>query len=116
MVGTIDTAVTPIHYSGDGEIGGVDLNRFGEALDVAWLRDPRYAGTVSGRFRVDGAGSELATLALTADGRFSRADLFRGVLIGRGRLARDRPRHARKLDSRAGSTGSTRRSRSRIRG
>ena len=80
MVGTIDTAVTPIHYTGDGEISGVDLNRFGEALDVAWLRDPRYAGTIAGRFRVDAAGSELATLALTAGGRFSRGDLFRGVI------------------------------------
>src|SRR5437588_12192870 len=56
------------------------LNRFGEGLDVGWLEDRRYAGTISGRFRVDGAGSDVQTLALTADGRFSRGDLFHGVL------------------------------------
>jgi autotransporter translocation and assembly factor TamB len=80
FIGTIDTETRPIRYSGDGEIHGVNLNRFGEGLDVGWLKDPRYAGSVSGRFRVDGAGADVETLALTAAGRFSRADLFRGVL------------------------------------
>ena len=80
MVGTIDTASSPIRYSGDGVIDGINLQRFGEGLEVAWLQDPRYAGTVSGRFRVEGAGSGTETLALTADGRISRAELFRGVL------------------------------------
>ena len=47
---------------------------------MAWLRDPRYAGTVSGRFRVEGAGSGAATLLLTAAGRISSAELFSGVL------------------------------------
>ena len=47
---------------------------------MAWLRDPRYAGTVSGRFRVEGAGSGSATLLLTAAGRISSAELFGGVL------------------------------------
>jgi autotransporter translocation and assembly factor TamB len=80
MAGTIDTAGRPIRYSGDGVIDGIDLQRFGEGLGVGWLQDPRYAGTVSGRFRVEGAGSGAETLALTADGRISRAELFRGVL------------------------------------
>ncbi len=79
-IGTIDTGTRPIRYSGDGEILGTNLNRFGEGLDVGWLKDPRYAGSVSGRFRVDGAGADVATLALTADGRFSRGDLFKGVI------------------------------------
>ena len=79
-VGTIDTGTRPISYSGDGEILDTNLNRFGEGLDVGWLKDPRYAGSVSGRFRVDGAGADVQTLALTADGRFSRGDLFHGVI------------------------------------
>ena len=78
-IGSIDTETRPIKYTGDGDIAGVDLNRFGEGLDVGWLKDPRYAGSVSGRFRVDGAGSDAQTLALTADGRFSRGNLFRGT-------------------------------------
>ena len=79
-IGTIDTETRPIRYTGDGEIQGVNLNRFGEGLDVGWLKDPRYAGAVSGRFRVDGAGADVETLALTVAGRFSRGELFRGVL------------------------------------
>jgi autotransporter translocation and assembly factor TamB len=82
FIGTIDTETRPIRYGGDGEIQGVNLNRFGEGLDVGWLKDPRYAGSVSGRFRVDGAGADVETLALTAEGRVSRADLFHGVVSG----------------------------------
>jgi autotransporter translocation and assembly factor TamB len=78
-VGTIDTAVQPIQYNGEGEIEDVDLNRFGEGLDVEWLRDRRYAGTVSGRFRVEGTGGDSETMRIAADGRLSRADLFGGV-------------------------------------
>jgi hypothetical protein len=79
-IGTIDTETRPIRYTGDGEILGVNLNHFGEGLDVGWLKDPRYAGSVAGRFRIDGAGSDVETLALTADGRFSRGDLFHGTI------------------------------------
>jgi autotransporter translocation and assembly factor TamB len=79
-IGSIDTQVRPVHYTGDGEISGIDLNHFGEGLDVAWLREPRYAGTVSGHFNVDGRGTTVATLALTGGGRLSRAELFNGTL------------------------------------
>jgi hypothetical protein len=82
MVGTVDTETRPITYTGDGEIDHVSLGRFGEGLDVGWLRDPRYAGTVSGRFHVEGAGADREELALTATGRVSRADLFRGSVSG----------------------------------
>jgi hypothetical protein len=78
-VGTIDTQET-VRYTGDGVISQVDLRRFGEGLDVAWLRDPRYAGTIAGRFRVEGSGTDRRTLTLTASGRLARAELFRGVL------------------------------------
>jgi autotransporter translocation and assembly factor TamB len=79
-VGSIDTQQTPLRFSGTGEIDGINLGRFGEGLDVGWLRQPRYAGTVSGRFRVDGAGTTAATLELTGGGRLSRATLFQGTL------------------------------------
>jgi len=78
MAGTIDTSATPITYSGDGAIDGVSLARFGEGLDVAWMRNPRYAGVVSGRFHVDGSGSDAASLTLKGGGRLARADLFQG--------------------------------------
>ena len=79
-VGTIDTSQKPLHYSGDGDVDGVNLHRFGEGLDVAWLQEPRYLGTLSGHFRVDGSGSDRATLALKGGGRLARADLFKGTL------------------------------------
>ena len=55
-------------------------DRFGDGLDVGWLRQPRYAGTMSGHFHVDGAGTSVATLALTGGGHLSRAELFKGTL------------------------------------
>lgn len=79
-VGTIDTSEPPVRFSGDGEIANISLQRFGEGLDVAWMRDPRYAGTLSGRFRVDGRGFDRVTLAMTAGGRLFRADMFHGTL------------------------------------
>jgi autotransporter translocation and assembly factor TamB len=80
-VGTIDTSTTPIRYSGEGDISQLDLNHFGEGLDVAWMQDPRYAGTISGHFRVDGAGSDRESLALTGGGRITHAALFDGSLM-----------------------------------
>ena len=79
-VGSIDTLQQPLRFSGEGNLTGINLGRFGDGLDVAWLRDPRYAGTVSGHFRVEGAGTSAATLALTGGGRLSSADLFKGTL------------------------------------
>jgi autotransporter translocation and assembly factor TamB len=78
MIGTIDTSVKPLTYSGDGELDGVDLGRFGAGLDVAWMRDPRYAGAVSGRFQVEGAGTDRESLRIAGSGRLRRADLFSG--------------------------------------
>jgi hypothetical protein len=79
-VGSIDTTAMPISYSGEGEISQLNLNRYGEALKVAWMQDPRYAGTISGHFSVEGAGSDAATLTLSGGGRLTRAELFGGVL------------------------------------
>ena len=79
-VGSIDTSQKPLRFSGDGDIEEVSLRRFGEGLDVRWMRDPRYAGTVSGRFRVQGAGTDRATLTLSGGGRLAHAQLFGGTL------------------------------------
>jgi autotransporter translocation and assembly factor TamB len=79
-VGTIDTQQQPLRYSGEGPINGINLRRFGEGLDVGWLQDPRYAGTLSGTFRVEGAGASAATMMLTGSGRLDRANVFDGTL------------------------------------
>lgn len=78
--GSIDTSHTPIRYSGDGDIERLNLRRFGEGLDVAWMRDPRYAGTIAGHFHVDGSGTDRESLVLTGGGRLARATLFHGVM------------------------------------
>ena len=67
-------------FGGIGEIDGVNVGRFGEGLGVAWMQEPRYAGTVSGRFNVKGAGTDRAQLTLTGGGRLARANLFGGSL------------------------------------
>ncbi|MGE3706044.1 MAG: hypothetical protein AB7I13_12265, partial [Vicinamibacterales bacterium] len=79
-VGRIDSSATPFTYAGEGDISDVSLHRFGEGLDVAWMRDPRYEGTVSGRFHVTGSGSDAATMTLDGGGRLSEARLFGGRL------------------------------------
>lgn len=79
-VGWVDTSARPFRYSGEGDIRRIDLHRFGRDLDVAWLREPRYAGAVDGHFHVEGAGSSPATMTLAGGGRLERADLFDGRL------------------------------------
>jgi hypothetical protein len=78
--GTVDTRLTPVTYGGNGEIDGIDVRRFGSDLDVGWMRDPRYAGTISGRFHVDGAGADRGSLTISGGGRLKRAELFGGQI------------------------------------
>jgi autotransporter translocation and assembly factor TamB len=80
-VGTIDTSTPPLTYSGTGDLEDVSIATFGEGLDVAWMKDARYAGTVSGRFDVRGAGTDGRTLTLAATGRVGRASLFGGRIF-----------------------------------
>jgi autotransporter translocation and assembly factor TamB len=79
-VGSIDTLQQPLRYAGEGNVSRINLRRFGEGLDVAWLRDPRYAGTLSGRFHVDASGASAASLTLTGGGRLTNAEIFKGML------------------------------------
>ena len=44
------------------------LNAIGEGLAIAWMQDPRYVvggGTISGRFHVEGSGTDREALTLT---------------------------------------------------
>jgi hypothetical protein len=77
--GSIDTSQT-LHYTGEGDLDHVDLRRFGEGLDIAWLQDPRYAGTIAGHFSVDGTGTDRATLEVVSWGTLTRASMFHGTL------------------------------------
>jgi len=78
--GSIDTSSIPFHYVGQGTLSQVDLNRFGQELHLDWLADPRYDGSLSGHFSVEGAGADAATMTLRADGRIARAAMFGGEL------------------------------------
>lgn len=78
--GSIDTSVRPFRYAGDGDLRDIDLNYVGAGLAIGWMQDPRYRGTIDGHFRVNGSGSEAATLQLTGGGTIWRADLFEGQL------------------------------------
>jgi hypothetical protein len=80
-IGTVDTSVKPLTYGGSGEIDGIDLRRFGSGLDVGWMRNPRYAGTVSGRFHLEGAGADRASLMIVGGGRLKRAEMFGGRIV-----------------------------------
>ena len=78
--GSVDTSQRPVRFAGEGDIEGLSIRRFGEGLNVAWMRDPRYDSTVSGHFRVDVTGTDRATMAVTGGGRLTRATAFKGVL------------------------------------
>jgi autotransporter translocation and assembly factor TamB len=78
--GSIDTSLSPVGYTGEGDITGIDLQRLGAAFDVAWMQDPDYAGTVAGHFRAEGEGFEPSTMTLDASGRLSDGKFFNGRL------------------------------------
>lgn len=78
--GMVDASVSPVQYRGEGRISELSVRRFGDDLDVAWMRDPRYDGVLDGQFSVSGTGSTAAALVLEARGRLHRATLFDGVL------------------------------------
>jgi len=78
--GSIDTSQQPVHFAGEGDIDSLSIRRFGEGLDVGWMRDPRFASVVAGHFRVDVTGTDSRTMTLTGGGRLSRATAFRGTL------------------------------------
>jgi len=78
-VGYIDTSADRVSYSGEGDIANLSLERVASAFELAWLSDPRYRGTLTGRFAVEGAGSG-ETITLSSRGRLAQASLFGGTL------------------------------------
>ena len=77
--GSIDSR-SPIHYAGEGDVSRLDIHRFGEGLQVGWMLDPRYAGTLAGHFHAEGAGNDRRTMTLTGGGRLTRGEFFEGNL------------------------------------
>jgi TamB, inner membrane protein subunit of TAM complex len=77
--GTIDTSGSTIRYGGEADLRVVDLRSFGEAFDVDWLRDPRYAGTMNGHFKVDVEGTSAARMTLQTAGRLAHGQFFGGT-------------------------------------
>jgi hypothetical protein len=82
--GTIDTSPPALRYSGEGDISDVDLHRFGEGLNVGWMQQERYAGTLSGHFLVNGTGTSSATMTIDGGGRLERGAFFGGRLSDAG--------------------------------
>jgi hypothetical protein len=78
--GSIDTSVRPIRYTGEGDVSALDIRQFGEGLDVGWMQDARYAGSLSGHFKVDGTGTDRETMRLVGGGRLARGEFFEGRL------------------------------------
>src|SRR5262249_7912269 len=76
--GAIDTAAK--HYTGAGLLEHVDLPRWGRVMDVAWMQDPRYKGTIDGTFTVEGTGFDSATMTIDGGGHITNATLFGGRL------------------------------------
>jgi hypothetical protein len=74
--GTIDTSGPVLRYSGSGTLTHVDLQRFGRALDLPTLTEPRFAGTVNGTFEVTGEGTDAASMVLHASGRLDQTAIF----------------------------------------
>jgi autotransporter translocation and assembly factor TamB len=69
-----------IGYAADASLTDLDLQRVGRALDIAALSTDRFASAVNGTVSVNGSGTSLATLAVTARGTLADSRLFGGSL------------------------------------
>lgn len=69
-----------IQYSATGSVTNLDLLRYGRALQLTWLIDPRLAGRLNGTFTLEGRGDTVQNLALTAKGSLVDSTIFGGQL------------------------------------
>lgn len=53
-----------LHYSASGNVAGLNPRRFAAPLDVKWLDDDRFAGSLNGSFTFDGSGRTVDELVL----------------------------------------------------
>ncbi|MEP6917307.1 MAG: hypothetical protein ABJC89_16770, partial [Acidobacteriota bacterium] len=74
--GTVDTSGTLVAYTGSGVVSGVDLRRFGVALEVPTMTQERFDGTIAGAFEVTGQGTAAAVMSLQATGRLRDSSVF----------------------------------------
>jgi len=76
--GTIDTSGPRITYSGVGTVRDLDIGQIGQEFEVETLRDPQFAGKVTGAFDLTGAGTALDDLTIDVKGAAVSALLFGG--------------------------------------
>ncbi len=78
--GAVDTSGRLVTYAADGTVANLDIGQIGEAFDLPTLRQPQYAGTVSGAFDLTGAGSTLDDLTVDVKGSGVGAAMFGGTI------------------------------------
>lgn len=69
-----------VGYTADVSLTNLDLQRVARALDLSALAADRYRSAINGTVSVDGSGTSLETLALTARGTLVDSQLFGGRL------------------------------------
>ena len=79
--GSVDTSGALVTYAADGAVADLDVGQIGVAFDLPTLREPRYAGKVSGGFDLTGAGSTLADLTVDVKGSGASAAMFGGRFV-----------------------------------
>ncbi len=75
---SIDTRGAEPGYSADANVRGVDLQRFGDAFGIPALADDHYRSRIDGHLTIDGHGTAVKTMAATATGTITDADLLGG--------------------------------------
>jgi autotransporter translocation and assembly factor TamB len=77
--GTIDTSRERVEYSANGTVRDLDIAQVGDEFDLVTLRNPQFAGKVSGAFDLKGAGATLDDLTIDVTGTSVAGTLFGGV-------------------------------------
>ncbi|HXH05479.1 MAG TPA: hypothetical protein VNI83_02700, partial [Vicinamibacterales bacterium] len=75
-VARVESRPGRLRYSAAGAVRDLDLARIGRVLEIDALAGDRFRSRLNGRFRVDGTGTQLATLQLDAAGRLEDSRLF----------------------------------------
>ena len=63
-------------YAFDGVVSSLDLERVGRALGTVALATPQFASDLNGQLTVDGSGTTVDTLALTASGQLGASQIL----------------------------------------
>lgn len=77
--GTIDTSGERISYSANGTVQNLVIGQIAEEFGLITLREPQFAGTVSGGFDLRGGGSSLDDLTIDVTGTGVSANIFGGL-------------------------------------